>query len=237
MEHNVKAILNFHLGSLDLSINNSSFWLIIITIVLSLSALAVKNLQLKPGKLQNICEMFYEFIEQQVAVTAGLSKDWMAFLVALFFFILGNNLIGLLPGVHTPTGNITVTASLAVFVFGYVHFKGLREKGLGRYLKGFIPEGVTGPVTILLLPLEIISQLLRPFSLAIRLFANMTAGHLLIIAFLSLALVFNSALVYPLSVTGAVLIFLFEVFVSVIQAYIFTFLSALYIKEAVGESH
>lgn len=231
-------LLEAHLGKLDISITNSIFWQIVITVLtLSLLYISTRKLNLIPGKRQNLIEFFYEFIEEQVCKTLNLSTRTIGFLLSLFLYLLVNNLSGLIPGVHIPTSSLSVTGTLAVLVFLYVQFISLKTKGLFKFLKSFIPEGVSGPIVLFLYPLEIISQLLRPISLAIRLFANMTAGHMLILAFLGFNLVFKSYFVYPVSVTAAVLISLFEIFVSFIQAYIFTFLAALYIQEAMSENH
>lgn len=235
--HSPEIIFNLHLGKFDFSLVNSSFWMLFSVILLSLIIFPCRKLKIIPGRLQNILESAYEFIDSQILSPIGLAKEWLGFLFSLFLFILANNLIGLIPGVHTPTSKISVTATLAIIVFLSVHFMGFRQKGLGGYFQSILPEGVSGPIVLILFPLEIISQLLRPFSLAIRLFANLTAGHLLILSFLGFNLVFKSIFVYPLALSGAIIISLFEVFVSFIQAYIFTFLSALYIKEAVSESH
>jgi len=235
--HNPEVILSLHLGKLDFSLVNSSFWMLMTILLLSLLSLACFRFKIIPGRLQNILEIVYEFIDKQVLATVGLTKEWLGFLWSVFIFIFANNLIGLLPGVHTPTSKISVTATLAIIVFLSVHCMGFKKKGFFGYLNSLMPEGVGGPILIILFPLEIISQFLRPFSLAIRLFANLTAGHLLILSFLGFNLVFKSYFVYPLALSGAIIISLFEVFVGFIQAYIFTFLSALYIKEAVSEAH
>jgi F-type H+-transporting ATPase subunit a len=232
-----EKIFNLHLGNIDISVGNSAFWMITATAALAILFYTFRQYSIRPNKTQNIFEVIYEFIEKEIVVTVGLGKEWLSFLFALFLFILSNNYLGLIPGIHTPTSKITVTATLALIVFFSVHFVGFRQKGFFGYLKSILPAGVSGPVLILLFPLEIVSQLLRPFSLAIRLFANLTAGHLLILSFLGFNLIFRSFFVYPLGLAGAIVISLFEIFVGFIQAYIFTFLSALYIKEAVSESH
>lgn len=235
--HSPAAILNLHLGNFNLPLDNSAFWMLMTVGFIGLLGLLCQRLKIIPGRLQNIFEVSYEFIDQQILKPVGLTPEWLGFLFSLFLFILFNNIIGLLPGVHTPTSKITVTATLAIFVFLAVHILGLKKKGFLHYIQSLMPEGVSGPILLILFPLEIISQFLRPFSLAIRLFANLTAGHLLILSFLGFNLVFKSFFVYPIALSGAVIISLFEVFVSFIQAYIFVFLSALYIKEAVTESH
>jgi F-type H+-transporting ATPase subunit a len=189
-----------------------------------------------PGKIQNILEALIEFIDEQILGTVGLPIVWRPLLLSLFLFILINNYSGLIPGVRSATSQVTVTGTLAGLVFICVQVIGIRQKG-NRYVRSFIPEGVRGLMVFFIFPMEVISHCLRPFSLAIRLFANMTAGHLLTLTFLGFITLYRSLVVIPFSLLSVLLVSLFEVFVGAIQAYIFTFLTSLYIKEAISEDH
>jgi F-type H+-transporting ATPase subunit a len=156
-------------------------------------------------------------------------------LITLFLFIFFNNLAGLIPGGESPNGNINVTAALALFVFILAHTIGAVGHGT-QHLKHFAPEGIPKPMLLFFIPLEIISQLARPFSLAVRLFANLMAGHQVLMIFISLVMM-SPLLVKVLPLTGVVLISLFEMFVSFIQAFIFTYLASFYISDSANGAH
>jgi F-type H+-transporting ATPase subunit a len=167
----------------------------------------------------------------------GSEKEkWLPFIIAVFSFILANNLLGLIPGFSSATGNINTTAALALTVFAVVQVTGFVKHGLFGYLKSLLPQGVPLPLAIFMIPIELASQLAKPFSLAIRLFANMFAGHAIMLMLISLIFIFKSYLILPLPVLGNTAVLAFEIFVAFIQAFIFTYLSALYIATAL-EGH
>ncbi|MCU0610235.1 MAG: F0F1 ATP synthase subunit A [Candidatus Eisenbacteria bacterium] len=189
--------------------------------------------------LRTVLEAMLLFIREDIVKRNMGSRGvrYFPLIATLFFFILVSNWVGLvpLPFSYSATSNISVTAALAMFVFVLVQVEGLRLRGVRGYLRGFVPEGVPTMLLPLMVPIEIISALARPFSLAIRLFANMLAGHLLILVFLGMSatgLWFLKAV--PL--VGAVLMSLFEIFVGLVQAYIFSMLTAIYLSEVVGEA-
>jgi F-type H+-transporting ATPase subunit a len=195
--------------------------------------LASRSLSLIPGRLQNFAETLIIFLRDEVAGQIEHDRrKWLPFLVALFSFILMNNLLGLVPGISGATANINVTATLAVIIFLIVQIYGMVQQNPINYLKSFIPPGVPFAIALFLLPVEIVSQLAKPFSLALRLFANMFAGHAAMLLILSLVFIFKSYLIAPLPVLGNMLILSFELFVALIQAFVFTYLSALYIATA-----
>ena len=193
------------------------------------------------GRFQNLVEALIEFIDQEV-VRSGLGeggKAWAPFLMTLFFFILFGNLIGLAPlpyHAKAATGNISVTLALALLVFGMTIVINIRCHGVGGFLRKFMPSGIPKAVAVLVIPIEIVSWLAKPLSLAIRLFANMIVGHALIFVFIGLEMSVAWFLI-PLPLVGAVVMDAFEVFVSLIQAFIFTLLAAMYIREALDEAH
>ena len=177
-----------------------------------------------PGGLQHVAEMTHEFVSEQGEQIIGRGFErFTGYLTALFLFILLSNLSGLIPGLASPTANVTVPLGLALVTFIYYHYHGIRVNGW-RYIKQFL-----GPVwwlSWLLLPIEIISHLARVLSLTVRLYANMFAGDLLTLAFFSLV---------PI---GIPLIFLGLHFaVAFIQAYVFILLSAIYLSLAVSHDH
>ncbi|MCX5750978.1 MAG: F0F1 ATP synthase subunit A [Candidatus Saganbacteria bacterium] len=164
------------------------------------------------------------------------SQTSSTFLVALFSFILFCNLLGLIPGFSSPTSNINVTGALAVTVFLIVQVYGIIQKGPLKYLGHFVPEGTPLAMAPFLFVIELILQLAKPFSLAVRLFANVFAGHTTLFIVLGLIFMLKNYLLYSLPIIGYLLIATFEIFIGFIQAFIFTFLTASYLGEVAGEN-
>ncbi|HUX11912.1 MAG TPA: F0F1 ATP synthase subunit A [Spirochaetia bacterium] len=228
------------IGSFDLSITSVIVWIFAASAVLLLVLLlATRKLALVPVRpLQNIVEYTVEFVEKQIIEPAELeSRTWTPFFLTLFLFILFNDLVGIIPGTHATTSNINETGALAVLIFLIGNFLRLKRKGPGGFVKSLIPEGVSGPLLILMFPIEVVSQLLKPFSLAIRLFANMTGDHLLLVTIISFVVLFQNIAVSIMSIGGAVVVILFEIFIDFIQAYIFAFLSAMLVNECLEVRH
>jgi F-type H+-transporting ATPase subunit a len=158
-------------------------------------------------------------------------------LIALFCFILFCNLFGLIPGLSSPTSSISVTATLAVLVFIVVQIYGITQLGFFKYVKHLVPEGAPLVLVPFFFLIEIVLQLAKPFSLAIRLFANIFAGHTTMLIILGLIVMVHHYLLYFLPILGYVLVALFEIMMGTIQAFIFTFLTASYLAEVAGEPH
>jgi F-type H+-transporting ATPase subunit a len=193
-------------------------------------------------------ESLVSFVKQSLIheILGEEGMSWFPFIATLFFFILFCNLLGLIPKMFTATSNINVTASLAAVVFICTQGAGIAKHGLMGYGKTFIPKGmprgIMGKILIgFMIIVEMISQLARPFSLAVRLFANMTAGHMVILVFLSMIFMFQGVFakifVTPMSVVMAVVMMAFEIFVSLLQAFIFAILASIYISLAVHPEH
>src|SRR6185295_57399 len=170
---------------------------------------------------------------------------------SLFLFILIVNLLGFIPlpltgetwhglptwGVYAATSSISVTLALALLTFIFTHVEGIRWNGPGKYFKSWIPEAPK-PLLILIVPLEILGQIMRLISLSVRLFANMLAGHILILTFIGLMFILETVILAPLVVPFATVFYLFEVVIVVgIQAFIFVALSAIYIGSAIEPEH
>ena len=233
-----KPIYPLEVGGVDLTITNGviTLWtaaLLVFVLFLALS----RQLKPVPGKLQNLVEVVVLFLRDEVAsqIVHGREK-WLPFIVAVFFFVLANNLLGLIPGMSSSTGNINVTAALALIVFFVVQAAGVAKHGVIGYLVSLVPSGLPLPIAIFMFPVELVSQLAKPFSLAVRLFANMFAGHAVMLMLISLIFLFRSYLIVPLPVLGNTMVLTFEIFVCFIQAFIFTYLTTLYIATAV-EGH
>jgi F-type H+-transporting ATPase subunit a len=220
------------LGGLDISINKAIviMW-VVVSLVAVLMVVAGSARKLVPGKLQSMAEIMVDFIRGIIMDTMG--KDGMRFfplIATLFLFILFCNLIGLIPGSYTVTSQIVVTAVFACLVYGLSLVMGFLLHGV-KFLGILVPPGTPGWLLPLMVPIELISQLARPISLAVRLFANMTAGHVIL------------GVLFGLSISGGLLIgwlpFAFtvamnglEVGIAFIQAYIFTVLTCVYLGDA-----
>lgn len=188
------------------------------------------------GKHHNVVETFVLYIRDQV-VMANIGhggERFAPFVLTLFFFILVSNLLGLLPWGATPTANLSVTAALAVMTFLVIEVAGMRAQGLGYvntivYWNRDLGMILRIILMLIMLPVEILGKLTKPFALAIRLFANMTAGHILLLAIISLVFVFGSFAFAAFPVLLAVSLTFLELFAAFLQAYVFALLSSVFI--------
>lgn len=200
------------------------------------------------GRLWHMLEVFFEFIRDQVAKPAIGEHDanrFLPFLLTLFFFILGCNLAGMIPWMGSPTGAMATTAALALVTFGVTVGAGIKELGPAGFLKAQVPHmDLPGPLKVILVPMifviELLGLVIKHAVLAVRLLANMMAGHIVlavIIGFISAAAIAGGAWmatgVAPISALAAVALSLLELFVAFLQAYVFVFLAALFIGAAV----
>ncbi|NNU17596.1 F0F1 ATP synthase subunit A [Parvularcula sp. ZS-1/3] len=239
-------------GAIDLSFTNASLWMaIVVGTSLLFFTLATRRLQLIPGGTQSMGEVAYEFIAGMVRDTMGdEGRQFFPFVFTLFTFIFLCNLLGLLPSIpgspasfhtFTVTSHIIVTFVLAILSVGLVVVYGLIKHGFG-FLKLFAPSGVPLWLMPLIVPIEIISFLSRPVSLAVRLFANMLAGHVVLKVFagfvgtlLTAGGVLSVISIVPLF--GIVLVFLLEFLVAFLQAFVFAILTCIYLQDALHPSH
>ena len=244
-----------HLGPIDLSITKAVAYLMLGTVLtIALGLLTMRSrLTLKPDRRQTIGETLYEVAQTQIAQqglpTKAISR-WFPYVATLLLFIFMVNLLGFIPlpltgetwhgvptwGIYAATSSLSVTLALALLTFCFTHYEGIRWNGARRYFKSWIPEAPKG-LLILIVPLEILGQFMRLISLSVRLFANMLAGHILILTFLGLIFIFESlALVFV--IIPASVFYIFEVVIVVgIQAFIFAALSAIYIGSAIEPEH
>jgi F-type H+-transporting ATPase subunit a len=248
-----------HLGPLDLSINKAVAYLMlgaVVTMVLGVVLMRVR-LGERPGRRQTVGETVYEVAQVQVAEqglpTRAIGR-WFPYVASLMLFIWVVNMLGFIPlplsdekvtigGVELPTlalfaatSTLSVTLALALMTWVFTHVEGIRENGVLRYLQSWIPD-VPKAMLPMIIPLEILGQFMRLISLSVRLYANMLAGHMLILTFIGLIFLTNW-LVFPLSVAAATVFYIFEVVIVVsIQAYIFAALSAIYIGSAIEPEH
>ncbi len=241
IEHfELHPILELHLFGIDLSITMAvvMLWVVAAFLFLFLTFIAMKA-SLYPSKSQSIVEMVYQYLHQNliVEIIGEEGSPWFPFITTLFLFIFFCNLLGLVPGAFTATSNINVTATLAIIVFLTVQSVGIYTHGFFGYLKGLVPGGVPIWIAVVMFPIELLSQFAKPFSLAVRLFANMFAGHVVILVFLSLIIVSKSYFIGVLPLAGVVAMNALEIFFGLIQAYIFALLAAVYISAAIQIEH
>ncbi|MEK6605135.1 MAG: F0F1 ATP synthase subunit A [Nitrospirota bacterium] len=224
----------FHLFGLDISLNKA---VIMMWVIIALAALllikAGGGRRLVPTRLQSLAELLVEFIRGMILDTMGeKGMRFFPFIATLFVFILFSNILGLIPGTYTVTSQIVVTAVFALFVYAMSIVVGFAIHGF-KFLGILIPPGTPVLLLPLMMPIELISQLARPVSLAVRLFANMTAGHTI------LAVLFGMAISLPLLIGWVPFAFTIamnglEVGIAFIQAYIFTILTCVYLGDAIN---
>jgi F-type H+-transporting ATPase subunit a len=244
-----------HLGPLNLSITKAVAYLMLGTVLTILLGIVLMRVRLgvQPGVRQTIGEQIYEVTQTQIAEQGLPSKAiarWFPYVASLFLFIFVVNLLGFIPlpltgetwhgipvwGIYAATSSISVTLALALLTFVFTHVEGIRWNGPIRYFKSWIPDAPK-VLLVLIVPLEVLGQFMRLISLSVRLFANMLAGHILILTFLGLIFIFQSwVLLFVL--VPATLFYVFEVVIVVgIQAFIFAALSAIYIGSAIEPQH
>ncbi|WP_207486011.1 F0F1 ATP synthase subunit A [Arenibaculum pallidiluteum] len=235
----IRPIVPIRIGGLDLSFTNSALFMVVaVLLVTALLVYGMRGRALVPGRLQSAAELFYEFIANMVRENAGPdARRYFPFVFSLFMFILVGNMLGMIPGAFTFTSHIIVTFALALTVFAFVTLLGLVKHGL-HFFSLFMPSGAPLVLAPLLIPIEIISYLSRPVSLSVRLFANMLAGHTMLKVFASFTALLGGALgasgfaigILPLLVNIGLIGF--EILVAFLQAYVFTLLTCLYIRDA-----
>lgn len=228
----IDRIIPLHIGGIDASYTNSALLMTIaVVLVTALLVLGTRGAALVPSRWQSIAEMSYEFIAGMIEQNVG--KEGMAyfpFVFTLFMFVLFGNLLGLIPYSFTFTSHIIVTFALAATVFIGVTIIGIIRHGW-HFLSLFVPHGVPKVLLLLLVPIELLSYFIRPFTLSIRLFANMLAGHTMLAIFGGFVAALGLLGIVPLGV-DVLLIFL-ELLVAVLQAYVFTILTCLYLADAI----
>lgn len=250
--------LEFHLGPIDLSVNKVVVYLLLAAALTAFIAIGVSRVaRVLPSRKQIAFEGLYGYIRDVVvgAVMPGnVVNAWFPYICSLFLFILVSNLIGLVPlpfnlahgfynipefKTYAATANINVTLTLAAFTFMLTHISGIRHNGIVGYFKGWVPDAP--PVLKqVLFGLHGISEVFKLVSLSVRLFANLLAGHLVLLVFYAMILMIQTyvlaVLILPLE-AGVLAVSIFEVFVALIQAYIFAILSAVYIGGAIHQEH
>jgi len=249
-----------HLGPIDMSINKAVAYLLLGALCSCLIGIVLMRVKMGrgPTRRQALGETIYEVAQVQVAEqglpTFAIAR-WFPYVASLMIFIWTVNMLGFIPlplsdekvtifGVELPTlaifaatSTLSVTLALALMTFVFTHVEGIRANGAIKYFKSWIPDVPKGLLP-LIVPLEILGQFMRLISLSVRLYANMLAGHMLILTFIGLIIVLSNVFLAVVAVPAATIFYLFEVVIVVsIQAYIFAALSAIYIGSAIEPGH
>ena len=232
----INRYLKLDLFGLDASFTNSSaFMVAAVVAILGFLTLAMGSRSLVPTRMQSVAELSYEFIANLLRENVGKEGiKYMPFVFTLFMFILACNMLGMLPYSFTVTSHIAVTFALAALVFVVVTLIGFARHGLG-FFKLFVPDGVPLVLLILIVPIELISYLIRPISLSVRLFANMVAGHTMLKVFAGFVVSLGAFGVVPLLATIAFTGL--EFVIAFLQAFIFSVLTCIYLNDAVNMHH
>lgn len=234
----IKVLFALNLFGYDVSFTNSSLFMVLTALAsIAFLALAIRPAALIPGRMQGLAEMLYEFVADMVRSNVGNEgRPYFPVIFTLFMFVLFSNLLGLIPYSYTTTSQIVVTFALALAIFVGVTLIALVKHGF-HFFSFFVPSGAPKALIPFLVVIEVISYFVRPVSLSVRLFANMLAGHTMLKVFAGLAVMIASAggvaaagsvlpLIAIIGLTGL------EVLVAVLQAYVFTILTCMYLNDA-----
>jgi F-type H+-transporting ATPase subunit a len=261
-EFKLEPWIELKVGGLDLSFNKAVLYLLIAcTLVIVTMVSIAKRMQQKPNRTQTIVEGAYDLTYSQIArgnMPPEAAAKWFPFVATLFFFIWFSNMVGYIPlpvnseetidifgldfpafALYAATANLSIPLVLTLTVFVLYQVEGIRKNGLVKYLRGWLPAGVTGPAAVPIFFIEVISQFMRIISLSVRLFANILAGHLLIL-FMGggLAVLLGIAALGWITLPIAVTFFILEVgLIATLQAFIFATLTSIYFGEASAGGH
>ncbi|MEO3432744.1 F0F1 ATP synthase subunit A [Inquilinus sp. CAU 1745] len=227
----IKPIVPIQVGDLDLSFTNSSLFMVIAAVLITaFLTTSMRGRALVPTRLQSLAELSYEVIANMIRDNVGSDgRKYFPFVFSLFMFVLFGNLLGLIPGAFTFTSHIIVTFALAALIFIGTTIIGIARHGT-NFLQLFFPPGAPLWTAVILVPVELVSYLSRPISLSVRLFANMTVGHVMLKVIGGFVVVLGVFGVLPIlalvAITGL------EVLIAVIQAYVFAILTCVYLHDA-----
>lgn len=233
----IDRLIPIHIGGVDASFTNSALLMVIAGVLLTVLMLAAtRKAALVPGRWQSVPEMLYEFVAKSL-IDDNIGSEgqrYFPFVFTLFMFVLLGNLLGLVPYSFTFTSHIIVTFGLAFVIFIGVTCIGIARHGF-HFLTFFVPHGVPKVLLLLLVPIEVLSYFIRPFTLAIRLFANMMAGHTMLVIFASFVAPLGAYYLIPglLPVLIDVALMFLELLVALLQAYVFAILTCLYLNDAI----
>jgi F-type H+-transporting ATPase subunit a len=233
--------LQFNLFGIDMSITKPVIFMWLAGLILLLCfMLAFRGGKLLRNKFAQLLEVYVLFVRDEVVYPNVGEEDGrrlLPFFLTVFFFILSMNLLGMVPYGSTATANINVTAGMAIIAFLFIQGMGMVKNGFVHHWKNMLPSGLPVFVIPIMIPVEIVGMFAKPFALCIRLFANMVAGHAVILVLLSLIIMGKSYILAPMPVAGVLFISVLEIFVAHLQAFIFTILTALFVSMTLHPGH
>ena len=223
---------HLHVFGIDMSITKHVIfiWLSALLLIVALTIAARMNKKNRvPKGFGNLIEILVVFVRDEIVLPnmGPGGMKYLPYLLTTFFYIMVMNLFGLFPYGASATGNLNVTAGLAIVAFIMIQYSAIRVHGFGHYL-AHLTGGVHWSLWIIMIPIEFIGLFAKPFALCVRLFANMTGGHIVILSLIGLIFVFKSLWLSPFSISFAIAINLLEIFIALLQAYVFTILTALF---------
>lgn len=233
----IKPIVPIEIAGLNLAFTNSALWMTLAVGAATFFLVsAASGARIVPGRMQSAAEVLYEFIAGMVRENVGSEgKRYFPFFFTLFMFVLFGNLAGMIPGSFTFTSHIVVTFTMALIIFVVITAIGIARHGT-HFFSLFFPHGAPLATAPILIPIEVVSYLSRPVSLSVRLFANMTVGHIILKIFAGFVISLGAFFVIPGVVPFSVLVGItaLEFFIAALQAYIFTILSCIYLNDAIN---
>jgi F-type H+-transporting ATPase subunit a len=239
----IQPLVPLHIGNLDISYTNSALWMTVAVVVsTTLLSLAMKRKALVPGRMQMFAEMIYGFVAGMIRENIGTKgRQYFPLIFTLFMVVLLGNMLGMLPYSFTYTSHIIVTAALAFMIFFIVLMIGIFKHGF-HFFSLFMPPGVPWWLMPLIIPIEIMSFMIRPVTLSVRLFANMIAGHIMLKVFAGFSVgMFAAGGFLTFAGIGPMLfnsvLIGFEFLIAFLQAYVFAILSCIYLKDTVEIGH
>lgn len=230
----IKPIIPLKVGSVDISFTNSSLFMVLAVVVSTLLlSLCLRKRSLVPHAAQSVPESLYEFVQSLLKENVGIEGlKYFPFIFTLFLFVAFGNLLGLFPYAFTFTSHLTAVGSLSLIALAFNICIGIKKKKI-KWLRTFLPNGIPFALAPLIVPIEMISFLSKPFSLTVRLVANMTVGHIMLKIIAGFIVGLGLAGVVPLLFDCAIICF--EIFISLLQAFIYTVLSCIYLSDAIHE--
>lgn len=230
----IKPLIPLNLGGADVSFTNSSLFMVLaVVLAVSLMGFCLRKRTIIPSISQSIPEVLYEFIAGLVRENVGMEgMKYFTFIFTLFTFVAFGNVLGLFPYAFTFTSHLAAVGGLSLIALMFNIVIGIKKKKLG-YLRTFLPRGIPLALAPLIVPIEMISFLSKPFSLTVRLVANMTVGHIMLKIIAGFVLALGIGGIVPLAFDAAIVVF--EIFIALLQAFIYTVLSCIYLGDALHE--
>lgn len=227
----IKPIIPIEIGGVNLSFTNSSLFMVLAVVVSTLLlSICLRKRTIVPSISQSIPEGLYEFISGLIKENVGPEGlKYFSFIFTVFTFVAFGNLLGLLPYAFTFTSHLAAVGGLSLIALLFNICIGIKKKKWG-YLRTFMPKGIPSALAPLIIPIETISFLSKPFSLTVRLVANMTVGHIMLKIIAGFVLALGVAGIIPLAFNGCIVVF--EIFIALLQAFIYTVLSCIYLGDA-----